>query len=213
MNPSFRLVASGTAGGLNALALLAPAFFLRHGPFWDASLLAAVAGVSLAVTLETFCWLPVPISMPATSASDLDWLNWTQGLGLLAGFEACCVWHLYHPAGVLAWLAAGLLLVIVGSALRAAAILRLGAGFTNSAAPGRNALCTGGIYAWLRHPAEAGLFLIVAGFSVALQVWVIAAITLPVFAALSVLRVHLEERGLARAFPDAFQAYCRRVRL
>ncbi|WP_443748362.1 methyltransferase family protein [Asticcacaulis solisilvae] len=213
MNLIYRLTGAVTAGGVNALVLLAPVVLLRHAPFGDIGLLTAIAGLSLAVAVETFCGLPVPVSVSARSAGDLDWLNWLQGLALLASFEACCGWRACHPVQASVWLAAGAILLMTGVALRAAAILRLGAGFTNSAVPGNDTLCTGGVYAWLRHPAETGLCLIVTGFTGALEAWPIAATTLPAFAVLSVLRMRLEDRGLARAFPDAFQAYCRRVRL
>lgn len=212
MTPALRLLAAGGGAGLNAVILLAPAALLGYQPLRNTVLVAAVTAVSSAVATEIFCWLSVSAPVEPAGKTDLDWLNWTQGLALLGGFEIDIVWHMAHPHSVVAWLVCGLALLAIGAGLRAAAILQLGVGFTNAAAPGNAALCVDGIYRWLRHPGEVGLCLTVVGFALALQVWAVAAVTLPLFLVLSLVRVACEERGLERRFPEDFAAYRRRVR-
>ncbi len=213
MRPTLRLATAGAGAGLNALILLVPAALFGYLPVRDPGLVAAVAAVCVGVAVEIFCWMSASGPLEAASKTDLDWLNWMQGLALLASFEIDSLWRCVHPGAGGGWLVMGLGLLVCGALLRAAAILQLGSGFTNASMPGNPVLCVDGIYGRLRHPAELGLCLMVVGFAVALQVWIVAAVTLPLFLILSIIRVVREDRELARAFPDAFAAYRRRVRI
>ena len=217
MKPVVRVLSAAAGAGINGLLLLVPAIIVGYRPLHDLSGVAAIFGVSAAVATEMFFWSAASAPLEAASKTDLDWLNWTQGLALLTGFEIDALWRFAHPGGSpegsLAWLVGGLVVLTLGAALRAAAIRQLGAGFTNSALPGNAALCVDRIYRWLRHPAELGLCLIAAGFAIALHVWTVAAVTLPLFLLLSIVRMSREDRGLAQMFPDTFADYRRRVRL
>ena len=99
---------------------------------------------------------------------------------------------------------AGTLLVLVGSGIRlwAAGALEKGGG-----------LCTDGPYRWVRHPLYLGSFVAAFGFCVMMDViwgWVIV---LPLFVALYVAQVMLEERRLRQEFGEAHADYSRRVPL
>ena len=153
----------------------------------------------LAVAAETMC----AVTPAAPVHDDLNVLNWAQGVGLLAGFELSL---LLAPQGHVApaLCLAGGLMVLSGAALRCLAIRQLGDGFTNTSRPATAALCKDGVYRWLRHPAETGLLLIAAGFPLALGVWAAMLVVMPVLALLSLIRIRCEERGLAKAFPAAY---------
>ena len=187
-----------TAGVLNGIVLLAPVIFI-HGRLPDAVEIWSVACVCLAVAAEAMC-----VVTPATPEhDDLNVLNWAQGLGLLTAFELSLV---SAPQGhmALGLCLAGGVMVLAGACLRCLAIRQLGEGFTNTSRPATTVLCRDGIYRWLRHPAETGLLLIAAGFPLALGAWQAMLVVMPVLALLSLIRIRCEERGLAKAFPDAY---------
>lgn len=204
-----RAALAALAGSLNGLVLLVPAALMGRTPWQDAVMMAAIVTLCLAVAAETWCWLPAGGEGRSAAQDDLAWLNWAQGLGLLISFELAVMGHLVPSGG---WPMIGLGLILVGAVLRALAITRLGAGFTNTGRPGRDSLCVDGIYGWMRHPAEIGLILIYVGFPLSLQAWPIMAVAVPVLLVLSVLRIRAEDRGLAAAFPEAYADYRGRFR-
>jgi protein-S-isoprenylcysteine O-methyltransferase len=105
------------------------------------------------------------------------------------------------PSATAAWSPVwlGSLLVVAGIALRAVAIRTLGPAFTSEivAAPGR-ALVTRGVYAWLRHPSEIGLFAVALGIAClgnsAAALGVVATLLAPSI----LIRVAREDRALGR---------------
>lgn len=185
--------------------MLIPLLIVRGGPPRLGEMVA-IACLSLAVATEVIC----AATPPPPSDGDLDGLNWAQGLALLVGFELELLWG-WHSASLLAG-AAGVATMLAGTVLRGLAIRTLGGGFTNTSRPATAGLCVSGIYARLRHPAEAGLLLIAAGFAAVAGAWQAMAVVLPLLLVLSALRIRHEERGLARAFPESFDAYRLRVR-
>ena len=168
--------------------------------------MVAIVCLSVAVATEVVC----AATPPPPSDGDLDGLNWAQGLALLAGFELELLWG-WHDASLPAG-AAGAAAMLAGTVLRGLAIRSLGGGFTNTSRPATAGLCVASVYGWLRHPAEVGLLLIAAGFAAIVGAWQAMAVVLPLLLVLSALRIRHEERGLARAFPESFEAYRRRVR-
>ena len=204
MTPASRLAMGLAAGLANGCLLLAPVLVLRGGAHLGIEIFAVLV-LSLAVAVEVICAVVL-----VYSHNDFDVLNWAQGLTLLAGFEVELLWSRHNTS--VAFFAIGGLAILMGAALRCMAILKLGGGFTNTSRPATGALCDDGIYAWLRHPAETGLLCIAAGFPLAVGAWAAMAWALPPLFVLSLLRIKAEEQGLARAFPEAHQAYATRLR-
>ena len=96
-----------------------------------------------------------------------------------------------------AWL--GTALVLVGIALRAVAMRGLGSAFTSEivAVPGREVI-TRGIYAWLRHPSEVGLFLIASGIACMAVSAAALAIVVTILGPSIMIRIVREDRALGR---------------
>lgn len=103
---------------------------------------------------------------------------------------------------------AGVAVMWIGLALRAWAIVALGASFrtTVEVDPGQ-AVVARGPYRWIRHPSYTGLLLIVAGFGLAAGSWLsfAACLVLPVPAI--VWRIRVEEAELERVLGDAYRGY------
>lgn len=139
-------------------------------------------------------WIVIPISCAAA--------------GLLAGFGI-----LPFPVSArmpLMWV--GIVLIVLGLALRLLAILTLERMFTVDVAIREgHRLVTSGPYRFVRHPSYAGSLLSFLGFGLALGTFpALLVATLPaagVFAA----RIRVEERALARAFGEAWRHYAERT--
>jgi protein-S-isoprenylcysteine O-methyltransferase Ste14 len=104
--------------------------------------------------------------------------------------------------------AAGLIVMWLGLAIRVWAIASLGRAFrtTVEVDPGQAVVSTGP-YRWIRHPSYTGLLLIVAGFGLGVGSWLALAIctVLPLPAVLR--RIHVEEAELADVLGDRYRAY------
>src|SRR3954454_23898668 len=104
--------------------------------------------------------------------------------------------------------AAGLVLMWLGLALRIWAIATLGKDFrtTVEVDPGQ-AVVSSGPYSRIRHPSYAGLFLILAGFGLALGTWrsLCICVLLPLPGLL--LRIRVEEAEMTRVLGDAYCDY------
>jgi protein-S-isoprenylcysteine O-methyltransferase Ste14 len=111
--------------------------------------------------------------------------------------------------------AAGVTVMWLGLALRVWSIATLGDSFrtTVQVRPGQVVVASGP-YRWVRHPAYAGLVLIIAGFGVAAGNWLaLAACLLLPFPALA-WRIRVEEAELARVLGQTYETYRRgRARL
>jgi protein-S-isoprenylcysteine O-methyltransferase Ste14 len=103
-------------------------------------------------------------------------------------------------------------LMIGGAALRGRAIQQLRERFvTSSVKEGEAPLLQTGAYAWMRHPSETGLLLIVTGAAVLLESSAAAAFTAFALIPLTLLRIRLEERGLSDVYGAEFRTYRKRV--
>jgi protein-S-isoprenylcysteine O-methyltransferase Ste14 len=104
--------------------------------------------------------------------------------------------------------AAGVILMWLGLALRAWAIVALGASFrtTVEVDPGQPVVARGP-YRWIRHPSYAGLLVIVAGLGLSAGSWLsfAACVILPLPAI--VRRIRVEEAELERVLGDAYRGY------
>jgi protein-S-isoprenylcysteine O-methyltransferase Ste14 len=104
--------------------------------------------------------------------------------------------------------AAGVIVMWLGLAVRVWSIATLGDSFrtTVQVHPGQTVVASGP-YRWIRHPAYAGLLLIVGGFGVAAGNWlslaICALLPLPALA----WRIHVEEAELARVLGETYEIY------
>jgi protein-S-isoprenylcysteine O-methyltransferase Ste14 len=109
------------------------------------------------------------------------------------------------------WRPVGLAVVLAGTGLTVLSQLDLGAswriGIEEGARPG---LVTGGLYRFCRNPIYLALLLAVAGLTALLPVWPTAAVLVAAWIGVRVQAAG-EEEWLARAYPDEFRAYARRV--
>lgn len=107
----------------------------------------------------------------------------------------------------------GLLLFVLGLALRWWAIVHLGRFFTvDVAIAADHRVVATGPYRWLRHPAYSGAILAFAGYGLCLCNWVsLFVVTVPVTLAF-LGRVEIEESALRAALGDDYAQYCARTR-
>lgn len=107
---------------------------------------------------------------------------------------------------------AGSLLIVIGLAIRWAAIFTLGRSFTTTVCVAASQLLVqNGVYRWVRHPGYAGSLLSVLGLGLAMRNWLsLIVAVLPVVAA-TLYRIHVEERALARVLGSAYAQYARRT--
>jgi protein-S-isoprenylcysteine O-methyltransferase len=129
-------------------------------------------------------------------------------LGIAAAVEIIRVPGLRAYANDWWTLGLGIAIVLAGVALRAWAILSLGRYFRREVTiePGQK-LVRRGPYRRLRHPSYTGIFLILAGFGLALGSWVSAAVALLIIFAGMLPRIRVEERALAQAFGADYADY------
>ena len=102
----------------------------------------------------------------------------------------------------------GVILMWLGLATRARAIAALRGDFrtTVEVDPGQAVVSTGP-YRRIRHPAYAGLLLLVAGFGLAIGNWLSLAVCLVLPLPSLVRRIHVEEAELERVLGDAYRSY------
>ncbi len=98
---------------------------------------------------------------------------------------------------------------LVSNALMGAGLLMMWAGW-RKIHQGRGELVTDGVYAWVRHPQYAGLFLITVGMLVQWPT-IITIATWPVLLTVYYRLARREEREAEARFAEAYQAYRARV--
>ena len=109
--------------------------------------------------------------------------------------------------------AAGLVLLVAGTALRWAAIRALWDYFTvNVSILEGQRIVRRGLYRVVRHPSYTGLLLRYLGFGLAFANWLSAAlIFLPLLAA-TLYRIRVEEAALGEHFGEEYTAYARETK-
>ena len=129
---------------------------------------------------------------------------------------ASCWWAMWygevHPHTMLGgahWLrTAGLVLLILGLAIRWTAILTLGTTFsTNVAIHAAQTLRTTGPYRWIRHPSYTGMLIIFAAIGLYERNWISLAVVLILPTAALLYRIHVEEMALTEAFGQQYLDY------
>jgi protein-S-isoprenylcysteine O-methyltransferase Ste14 len=132
--------------------------------------------------------------------------------GVVAGFWLANAW----TGAAIPWLrpqvtAAGIVLILLGVALRWWAILTLGRYFTLVVAVrSTQAVVQSGPYRLVRHPSYTGLLLIALGVGLALANWASVVVALAGALIGLLYRVRVEERALSEALGQQYVDYMRR---
>jgi protein-S-isoprenylcysteine O-methyltransferase Ste14 len=135
------------------------------------------------------------------------WASVAIGIGLAYAFPEAAIRN-----GRTAVFIAGLVLMIVGMALRWYAIWVLGASFTCDVAtrPGQEVVQSGP-YRWMRHPSYTGSLMTVLGVLLCCDNLVSPA-ALAVAVAGYAYRIRVEERALATDLGSAYRDYMKRTK-
>ncbi|CAK7562916.1 MAG: farnesyl cysteine-carboxyl methyltransferase [Sporothrix epigloea] len=176
-------------------------------------------------------WITARYNTQATSVdSFLLTANWpAYAIAHLAAFVECFLRYtlLRHAPNVLSFfvpfsplpsrttvMLAGLVLVVVGQAVRTAAMVQAGRSFNHMIQHKRaesHALVTDGIYAWLRHPSYFGFFWWALGTQLVLGNVVCLLGYMAVLWRFFSVRIRHEEQLLVRFFGDDYVQYQKRV--
>jgi protein-S-isoprenylcysteine O-methyltransferase Ste14 len=147
-------------------------------------------------------------------------VNWDRGS--LALFDVSG--FLYVPAGIVLGFtdygrmssgavfvgAAGLALLVAGTALRRAAIRELWSYFTvNVSILEGQRVVRRGLYRHMRHPSYTGLLLRYLGLGLAFANWLSAALIFLPLCAATLYRIHVEEAALRERFGEEYLSYSR----
>jgi len=104
----------------------------------------------------------------------------------------------------------GLLLLVVGIAIRWTAVYTLGKYFTSVVVIKRDhQLIRTGLYKHLRHPAYAGTLLAHLGLGLSFANWFSLALSSAPYFLVVLYRMRVEEQALADAFGGGYVAYCK----
>jgi len=107
----------------------------------------------------------------------------------------------------------GIILIILGAALRWWAIITLGRYFTvDVAVRSTQAVVRSGPYRFVRHPAYSGLLLIALGAGLALANWASLVVALAISLIGLLYRVRVEERALIAALGQPYVDYMRQTK-
>lgn len=106
----------------------------------------------------------------------------------------------------------GIIIYVVGFAIRWTAVYQLGKMFTvDVAIANEHTLKTNGLYKVVRHPSYLGLILIIGGLGLCLNSWLSFIIMfVPTFIAIS-YRITVEEKALTEEFGDKYTQYKSKV--
>ena len=107
----------------------------------------------------------------------------------------------------------GVLVFVLGLALRWYAILHLGRFFTvDVAIASDHRVVDDGPYRWVRHPSYTGAIVAFAGFGICLGNWLSLALLVVLVGWAFARRIVVEEAALTAALGDAYRAYAARTR-
>lgn len=102
-------------------------------------------------------------------------------------------------------------LIIVGTLLRAWAILELGRFFSRVVQIAEDhRLITGGPYRWIRHPAYTGMLIMDSCIVLGLGTWAGALLMLVAVLIPTLYRIRIEEEALLEALGEEYRAYVQR---
>ncbi|QDT67593.1 Isoprenylcysteine carboxyl methyltransferase (ICMT) family protein [Planctomycetes bacterium MalM25] len=148
---------------------------------------------------------------PKRQRAGLTWLQTAFIGSVLVGWLDAVTFHLSDFGS--AWIhAAGAALVLAGLAIRLVARATLGRNFSGFVQTcDAHHLETGGVYAWVRHPAYSGFVGMLVGYPLCfgslLSLAIAAVVGFPALA----YRIHREEAALTDWFGDDYRDYQRRT--
>jgi protein-S-isoprenylcysteine O-methyltransferase Ste14 len=107
----------------------------------------------------------------------------------------------------------GIILLILGLAIRWIAILSLGKSFSaNVAIQTSQTIYRSGLYRWVRHPSYLGMLIFFLAIGIHSRNWLsLFVVLIPTTLAL-LYRIHIEEAALNHAFGDAYASYSKTTR-
>ncbi len=157
----------------------------------------APVAIFVAAVCEGLALSPQRVDSNGTENRLVMLWNIAHGMAVLISLQAFTVMaNTSPPAGEECGLI-GAALLMVGLTLRTAAIRTLGVHFADGFEPSAARRVIAGPYRFIRHPAEFGLLLIIAGFGTLVCGWSISTTALFAFlSAVSTMRVMVEERAL-----------------
>ena len=139
------------------------------------------------------------------SAKLWDAANVIEVVGLIVGFAG--IGRMQTASRVIGLV--GLLLLILGYAIRANAILALGKYFTGTVViKNDHQLIRTGPYRYLRHPAYTGTLIAHLGLGLAFANWFSLLFSSVPFLLAAIYRMRVEERALSETFGAKYSAYC-----
>jgi protein-S-isoprenylcysteine O-methyltransferase Ste14 len=181
---------------------------------------ATVAGfwVVFYLWIGTELWLGSRRRRPPPGATDHDagskwWLIGSIWTSVAIGFSVALLFPgAAITSGRTALFVSGLLLILVGIALRFYSIRVLGISFTCevSTRPGQQVIDSGP-YRWVRHPSYTGSLLTVIGVLLCCENWASFAALIVALCGYA-YRIRIEERALANDLGPAYQEYMRRTK-
>lgn len=112
------------------------------------------------------------------------------------------------PVGRLALVVVGIVVMVLGIALRAWAVVVLGRNFTVYVqVRDDQPVVDSGPYRLLRHPSYTGLLLVCLGIGLALGNWLALIVVVVVPAAVIVVRIRVEERALVAGIGEPYRRF------
>jgi protein-S-isoprenylcysteine O-methyltransferase Ste14 len=208
MSPRVALVLAGT------LVYLAIAILIRGGPtaFFSHPPLTVLAIATVAMSVVAV-FSQGSLSVGVKEDRTNRWVFIGFGLiGLLHAYlppytDRAEIWTLEGES--VRW--AGVILAIVGGALRLWPVFILGRRFSGLVAiqPGHE-LVTTGIYGIIRHPSYLGLLITMLGWALAFRSAIGVLLTLAILWPL-LGRIYAEEAFLRAHFGEQYETYCRRT--
>jgi len=134
-------------------------------------------------------------------------------IGMFCAFAVAGVPELVIQRGQRAWFVAGLIALLLGTAIRRHCWRMLGRYFTgNVRTASDQPVIQSGAYRWVRHPSYTGGMLMYLGTGLGLTNWLsVVLVTIPAFAAY-VYRVRVEERALRASLGPRYEDYMRRTK-
>ena len=135
------------------------------------------------------------------------------GAAVFLGFQALGQWHDARLPGPEYFRTLGLILFVLGLALRWYSIVQLGRFFTvDVSIAADHELVESGPYRFVRHPSYTGMLVAFLGFGLTLGNWAALLILMVPVSWAFIYRMNVEERALVSAMGERYVAYSRRTK-
>jgi protein-S-isoprenylcysteine O-methyltransferase Ste14 len=173
----------------------------------------ARAGLVAVLTLSTLALLFIPFELFAGGAQEIHRQRAATFLALASIVGLCWLLPYAERRKILIWpqpdilTYIGVACVSIGMSVRIAGMKQLGRFFSGFVAvQPEHRLMTDGSYRWVRHPIYTGSLLALAGFFLVYRSMLIMLVV-PLYALGTLWRIADEERLLAEAFGEEYEAY------